>query len=112
MGKDDWDLCEGLLQVFINADASKQQVMYKRAQSVNQPASVDESSDQQKVLLDFGSCKQTVSISNPAYSAAYRTGSSSPGSIQFNQSSGGEAAGGSRNATDFDQFVPISRKAS
>ena len=65
MGKDDWYLCEGLLKVFIDSNAAKHQVLYKRNNSTNRlTCSSGAENRNQKVLLDLGSCKQTISIYN------------------------------------------------
>ena len=90
----DWYLCEGLLSVFINANHSKQKVVYKKQKVTSTPNQRScSTATNQQVLLDFGSCKETISFYNESElrktneAAGCGDGSSSPnGSIQIKDS--------------------------
>ena len=91
----DWYLCEGLLSVFINANLSKQKIFYKKQKvtsSTPNQRSCSTATNQQ-VLLDFGSCKETISFYNESElqktndeAGCEGTTSSPNGSIQIKDS--------------------------
>ena len=65
MAKDDFHLCEGLLSVFIKMTNDRQTVVYQRGR-IERSSSDTTMSKKDKVVLDLGSEKETVSIVPPS----------------------------------------------
>ena len=71
MAKDDFHLCEGLLSVFIKMTNDRQTVVYQRGR-IERSNSETDMSKRDKVVLDLGSEKETISIAPPSIGNSYR----------------------------------------
>ena len=63
ISKDDWHLCEGFLNVFIKQETLRQTIVYQKAKKENAGScSASFQSIRDKVILDLGSEKETISV--------------------------------------------------